>query len=266
MKLNHVMRKARYAVWIPRKITRKPKEKGAAISDLFPLRSDSQWKTHFELLNVPGLIYGNNALTSQRNARFLFFNNEGVKIGEKLISIPATGRETIELDFDFHPSTSRAASFSVFHEGFYEDLEIGQSYVAERGYTGYSWTQSEIRGYVHGNHDSVAYKDDKIQTIGNKGLLSRLYTVQHPLRGPAIYEFFVSNPSRRPLTVHVLHGQIGDDWVEIESFRLSSRGSRIFRIQKSDSRASFVRLKSRLYLGRPVVFRLAGSSFDVFHG
>jgi hypothetical protein len=267
MKKNDLLRKAKYALWIPRKITRNPKVKGSVISDLFPLRSDSQWQTHFELLNVAGLIEGDNVLTQEKSARFIFFDGEGEKLAEKLISIPSSGRKTVFLNSELDPSiSSRASSFAVFHESSRDGLDIGESFLAERGYTGYCLSDSAIRGYVHGNFDSLSYSDGKIEAIGNKGLLTRLYTVQHPLRGPAIYEFFLSNPTPRPVSVKVLHGNESKKWSEIEGFELKSRGSRIFRVKKEDELASFIRIRSKFYLGRPVVFRISGRGLDVFHG
>jgi hypothetical protein len=267
VKKKDLIRKAKYALWIPRKITRNPKVKGSVISDLFPLRSDSQWQTHFELLNVAGLISGDNVLTQEKHARFIFFDGEGEKLGEKLITVPSSGRKTVFLNSELDPSiSSHVSSFAVFHESQSDGLDIGESFLAERGYTGYCLSSSAIRGYVHGNFDSLSYKDGKIKAIGNKGLLTRLYTVQHPLRGPATYEFFLSNPTPRPVSVKVLHGDESKEWSEIERFKLKSKGSCIFRVEKKDEGASFIRIRSKFYLGRPVVFRISGLGLDVFHG
>ena len=268
MKKSDLLRKAKYALWIPRKITRNPKVKGSVISDLFPLRNGSQWQTHFELLNVAGLISGDNVLTQEKLARFIFFDGEGEKLAEKLITVPSSGRKTVFLNSELDPSiSSRASSFAVFHESQSDGLDIGESFLAERGYTGYSLSNSAIRGYVHGNFDSLSYKDGKIKAIGNKGLLTRFYTVQHPLRGPATYEFFLSNPTPRSVSVKVLQGDESEKkWSEIERFELKSRGSRIFRVKKEDEQASFIRIRSKFYLGRPVVFRVSGRGLDVFHG
>ena len=267
MKKKDLLRKAKYALWIPRKITRNPKVEGSVISDLFPLRSDFQWQTHFELLNVAGLISGDNSLTQEKCARFIFFDGEGEKLAEKLITVPSSGRKTVFLNSELDPSiSSRASSFAVFHESSRDGLDIGESFLAERGYTGYSLSDSAIRGYVHGNFDSLSYSDGEIKAIGNKGLLTRLYTVQHPLRGPAIYEFFLSNPTPRSVSVKVLHGDESKKWSEIERFELKSKGSRIFRVKKEDELASFIRIRSKFYLGRPVVFRISGRGLDVFHG
>ena len=266
MNKKNVIRKAKYAFWIPRKITREPAKKGAVISDLFPFRNDEYWQTYFELLDVSGLISGDNSSTQEKKARFVFFNGDGTKLAEKLVEVPPSGRRTIRLNEEFGPSIISASSFAVFHEIPYQELDIGESFLAERGYTGYSRSDSQIRGYVHGNFDSLAYKDGEIQTIGNAGILPRFYTVQHTLRGPATYEFYLSNPTSGTVKVRVLKGQDGKGWAQVERFALNSRGSRVFKIECNDENTNFLRIRSRVYLGRPVVFRIAGCGFDVFHG
>ena len=265
MIVKKICRKIKFSVWIPRHISRIPRVSGSVISDLFPLRITENWKTHFELLDVQGLIAGDNSLGRNKRARFVFFDEEGEQVGEKFCLTPTSGRATIELSSEFHPSISEAATFAVFHEGA-DSLDLGVSFLAERGYTCYSRLDSEMRAYVHGNFDSLAFKNGQIQSIGNKGLLPRFYTVQHPLRGPAKYEFFLSNPSPRSVKIKILHGAEGKKWCEIERFELRSKGSRIFKVDKSDDKATFIRIRSRFYLGRPVVFRISGRGLDVFHG
>jgi len=266
MNKRNFMRKTKYAIWIPRKINRKPKGRASVISDLFPLRSDSNWQTHFELLNVAGLISGDNSLTQRRMARFVLFNCEGEKLAEKMIPIPKSGRQTVNLDSGFHASILEASAFAVFHEYSEPELEIGNSFLAERGYTGYSRKHAKIRAYVHGNLDSIAFCQGEIQAIGNRGLFPRHYTVQHPLRGPAIYEFYLSNPTPHSVSIKIQHCEVGGTWKGIKHFKLRSMGNRILRIEKKDDSPSFIRIRSRLYLGRPVVFRLTDQGFDVFHG
>lgn len=266
MIIKKIRRKIKFSVWIPRHISRIPKLSGSVISDLFPLRIAENWKTHFELLDVQGLIAGDNSFGGNKSARFIFFDEEGNQVGEKLCLTPASGRSTIELSSEFHHSISKAATFAVFHEGAIENLNLEESFLAERGYTCYSRLDSEIRAYVHGNFDSLAYKKGKIQAIGNKGFLPRFYTVQHPLRGPANYEFFLSNPTPHSVKVKIFHGAEDKKWCEIERFKLRSKGSRIFKVDKSDDKATFIRIRSQFYLGRPVVFRSSGRGLDVFHG
>lgn len=266
MKFKKFLEKAKYLIWIPKNISSLPTLERATISDIFPLRQMNGWETHFELLDTPGLISGDNSNPNGRTAQLVFFDDAGSKLGEELIEIPRTGRKTVKLDLFFSSFVSKASAFAVFHGESDESVDLKDSFLAERGYTGYSRIGCEIRGYVHGNIDAIASREGKIQPIGNYGLLPRNYNVQHPLRGPATYEFFISNPTPRTALVKVSHGNVKEGWEEVESFLLKSRGSKIFCIEKSDDEATFVRLRSHLYLCRPVVFRITERGFDVFHG
>lgn len=261
-----LIQKVRYRIWVPRNITKNPRELASTMSDLFPLRSDSKWETHFELLNLYGLITGDNSNSQEVKSRFLFFDKDGQRLGEKLVDAPQYGRTTIHIDENFHSAVVAASTFAVIHE--FPDIRqaIGDSYVTERGYTGYSNCDSVIRGYVHGNFDAIAYHKGTVEPVGNRGIFPRYYLVQHPLRGPARYEFFLSNPTRGAVKVRVQHKEGEGPWVDIYRFKLHSLGSRIFQVDKHEKTESFIRVKSRLYLGRPVVFRLAKRSLDVFHG
>ena len=267
MILTRLIRKFKHVLFIPKGITQKPLSTRAVISDLFPLRDDSDWQTFFELLNVPGIIAGDNAQKRKTNARFIFFSKTGEVVGERVVEVGNLGRQTTLLDSDFFGGINKARSFSVFHEDLPTELDIGQSYLAERGYSGYLRKGSAIRGYVHGNLDAIASSQGgRLESLGNQGILPRVYQVQHPLRGPATYEFFLPNPCKRRVSVQVQHRGESGKWLNMLRFRLNPRGSEIFLVEKVDDFPTFIRIKSRLYLGRPVVFRVAGDGIDVFHG
>ncbi len=266
MNLESLRRKAKYAVFIPRRITKTPKIAESVISDLFCLRFDSDWTTHFELLNIGGLILGDNSSNLKTYAEFVFFDSSGNKIGSKTQEVGKFGRQTVLLDETFLPNINDASSFSVFHKTTDHQLDLQGSYVAERGYTGYKKLDSAIRGYVHGNLDAVAQSDQGIEMLGNQGILRRVYQVQHPLRGPARYEFFLTNPCKRSSRITIQTKGLGGKWTDLDRFMLNPRGSKLWTVEKSSFEPTFIRIKSRLYLGRPVVFRIAGQGIDVFHG
>jgi hypothetical protein len=266
MNLMSLKRKAKYAIFIPRRVTKTPKISGSVISDLFCIRFDKEWKTYFELLNIEGLISGNNSPNLTTFAEFVFFDSEGKRIGSKNVEVGKFPRQTVLLDESFIINIKEAASFSVFHSKPHEELDLNGSYLAERGYAGYKKLNSAIRGYVHGNLDAIAKSDQGFELLGNQGIIRRSYQVQHPLRGPARYEFFISNPCKRSSRILIETKGPSGKWREIERFTLNPRGSKIWAVEKSSFEPSFIRVKSRLYLGRPVVFRIAGQGIDVFHG
>ena len=259
-------KKVKYAFFISRGVTKTPIGAGSVISDLFCLRNDSGWETYFELLNIEGLIHGDNSTATKSEVEIIFFDSRGEKIGSKIVEVGKFGRETLQFDESFFSGNGKAAAFSVFHKKIDKSSDFQGSYLAERGYTGFKKSNTPIRGYVHGNLDAVALSDQGLEMLGNQGIIRRSYQVQHPLRGPARYEFFISNPCKRVSRIVVEVKSSTGKWNEIERFALNPRGSKVWVVEKSSSEPSFIRIKSRLYLGRPVVFRIAGKGIDVFHG
>lgn len=258
--------KFKYGLFIPRKVTRKPKEKDSVISDLFPIRSNGKWSTFFEVLNVPGLLNGSLLVTERQRVKFVFFDSSGSVIGEKIISAPAKARETLELDKAFFERGNDAAAFSVFHLDYECSTDIGESYLAERGYTGFKRSDLPIRAYVHGNLDAVGLSRDSLEMLGNAGVFPRVYQVQHPLTGSALYEFFIVNPCTKRVRLRFEVRTVNGKWKRFESFSLNPRGSRMVPVLVETEEVKFIRIISRLYLGRPVVFRNTDISLDAFHG
>ena len=264
--LSSVKRKLKFGIFIPKKITLKPKSLKAVISDLFPIRNDSDWKTEFELLNVPGLIKGDNNTKIDHSVTLYFFDDNGNLLGNKHVFMNSTGRQTINLSEFLKNELSEAKTFALFHD--YDDyILLGSgSFLAERGYTGYEYKNSGVKGYVHGNLDAVALSGTQVQPLGNKSYIARTYTVQHQLIGPAKYEFIFTNPTSNEVVIKPLLSGTGNNWVAQKYFRIPSLGARLYSIDLNKENTYKVKFKSRLYLGRPVVFRTCNESMDVFHG
>jgi len=264
--LNRVKRKFKFGIFIPKKITLKPKSSKAVISDLFPIRNDVDWKTEFELLNIPGLINGNNKSNESHLVTFYFFDAFGDLLGNKRVTMNPVGRQTIKLDEILKSELSNAKTFSVFHNYENNNLYSEGSFLAERGYTGYEYKNNGIKGYVHGNLDAVALSNNKIEAIGNMGFIPRTYTVQHKLIGPARYEFIFTNPTTKTVKIRPYLSSNGNKWVSQEFFKIKSLGRGSFTVDLDKVISFKIKFKSKLYLGRPVVFRLLSESMDVFHG
>jgi hypothetical protein len=266
MRMKDFKQKLKYAVFIPKKVTRRPSNSGSVISDLFPVRNDARWQTFFELLNIPALLNGGYSSESSHEVLFIFFDQNGTEVGRKSIPAPNDARHTQELGDRFFPEIEKAATFSVFHSGYFLEDDLDGSFLAERGYVGYQRLGLPIRGYVHGNLDSIAFHEGKLQLLGNAGFLRRSYQVQHPMTGEAEYEFILTNPSDSKVKVRVELKSEKTLWRKHLTFTLNPRGSRVFSLNVADREVKFVRIVSRLYLGRPVIFRNTLQSMDVFHG
>ena len=261
--LTKVQRKINFAINIPLKVFKKPKHKDSVTSDLFPIRNDENWATEFEFLNLPGLICGD--IASSHKATVVFFNEDGVELGRRDIKISGLGRRTINLKDFLTDELQRSTTFAVFHDRGSAAADLGESFLAERGYAGYKYKSVEVKGYVHGNLDAVSYSSGTIKKLGNFGFLRKTYFVQHLLTGPAHYDFVVTNPTSKKISVKPIIEVNG----LIQRFKkntIPSLGCHTFRVKIQETEIGKIKFKSYLYLGRPVVFRVAANSFDVFHG
>ena len=266
VKATKIKRRAKLFLFINKNLTQTPKVNSAVISDLFPIKEGNDWHTEFELLNVSGLITAENNHPTPYLVDFYFYGYQGNLLGSKEIAIENIGRKTIKLVELLVDELKEAATFSVFHPPIYDKTDMAGSFLAERGYSGYEYKNLGVKGYVHGNLDAVALSNGKVEPLGNSGLISRYYTVQHCLRGPAKYEFVFTNPTSKRITITPNISVNKKKWKTMKAFTMNSLGSKTFTVDIKESEKAYVRFKSKLYLGRPVVFRISNDSMDVFHG
>jgi hypothetical protein len=257
-------RKVKFGLNIPLKVFKKPSDKESVTSDLFPVRNDENWSTEFEFLNLPGLIKGD--ISFAHKAIFMFFDKSGNIVGEEEIEISGIGRKTIELTKLLTGDRKKAKAFAVFHKLDTHANNLGQSFMAERGYTGYKYKKIPTKGYVHGNLDAISYANGKIEKLGNYGIRKKIYRVQHLLTGPAEYDFIFTNPTnRKKVKIQPILETKGGK-VNLKPIVIPSLGSYSLNLVVQPNQNSQISFKSSLYLGRPVVFRTTHNSMDVFHG
>jgi hypothetical protein len=261
--LNRIRHKIKLGVNIPLKISKSPENPNSVTSDLFPIRVDENWSTEFEFLNLPGLISGD--ISTRHTAKLIFFNKNGTQIAEREITIHNEGRKTISLKELLHDEIIGAATFAVFHGQGDKNLEIGKSFIAERGYTGYKLNSMPVKGYVHGNLDAISYYQGKIQKLGNFGIQKKIYFFQHLLSGPAEYDFYFTNPTKKRISISPII-EINESVSSSTRILLSSLGCETLSVKIGSEDTGTVKFKSLLYLGRPIVFRKTANSFDVYHG
>ena len=266
VKASKVKRRLKLLLFVSKHLTKTPSDKLAVISDLFPIKQDLDWRTEFELLNVAGLISGDNNSQEAYSVLLYFFSADGILLGTRSVDMGNIGRKTIKLSDYLSGDLSTSRTFSVFHPTFGSKFDMDGSYLAERGYGGYEYKNLGLKGYVHGNLDAVALNDGKVKPLGNSGFISRFYTVQHCLTGPARYEFVFTNPTAHKVKLTPSISYSPNQWTNSVSFKMASLGTHTYTVNVEEGEKAYVRFKSRLYMSRPVVFRIANDSMDVFHG
>jgi hypothetical protein len=246
-------------------LTRVPSVKESAISDLFIWRKTSEWKTFFELLDINTLIYADYEDLGNNSATFIFYDSEGLEIGRETVVINP-GRQTIDINSLIPGVYEGWGTFACFHNTIPQALLNSGSFIAERGYSGYEWRDLGARGYVHGNLDAIAKSDQGIELLGTSWKNQLSYNLQHELTGPAIYELVLVNPTRIHQKVEFIIKNPSKGTEMNELAQIGSRASVIKQVHVEAGEKLQLAISSKLYMARPVVFRLQGNSMDVFHG
>lgn len=251
-------------VWI----TKAPERK-SVVSDLFIFRINGNWETHFELLNIQHVMSPGDKTTTSNKAIVFFFNKDGELINNKEVETSVEMKKSININkLAKDLKIEEDGLFSVFHYQPPEWFQKHNSFLAERGYTGYINPQKgKIKSFVHGNLDSISLnQNNKTKLLGEVSFKQKEYHLQHLLEDDKMYELFIINPSNKPVTVKVIEKKEFMILKE-EKLILPAGGFRKFvkSIYNSNSYSRII-IKSKLYLARPVVFKHMESSFDVFHG
>ena len=157
--------------------------------------------------------------------------------------------------------------FAIFHHGVPDWYENHNSFLAERGYVGYSnISKGNIKSFVHGNMDSIALDENKKQfLLGEISYLNKEYHLQHQMDPDKLYELFFVNNSRKIQHVAV-HEKKVNSCIETKLVIQPGGFEKFIKpIIKSNNNSKII-VKSKLPLARPIVFKQMESSFDVFHG
>lgn len=248
-------------------LTQIPELSRVPISDLFIWRNSEDWKTFFELIDIPGLFVDHKN-TSELYVTLFFFDSDGSLFLEERLELVHNQRQTIDLSGFISKSESPVGTFCVFHS-YTPEVVIGLgSFITERGYVSYCYKRAPLRAYVHGNLDAIALQPDKsMQLLGTTSFRTREYRLQHELLGSALYEIAVVNPSSRDQRFSCqVFSILNSEILDAQDVQLRPRGSYVFPIQVKQSQIARIIINSHLVMARPLVFRINNHKMDVFHG
>jgi hypothetical protein len=267
--LNQLYRKS----WLLRSLTRTPDHGDALVSDLFFWRCTNDWCSTFELFDIASLFPGH--ISHKHNqANFVFFDRQGVQRSIASVEMLPNQRQSIDISELLGTCDGEYGTFACFHPASPAVVISEGSFLAERGYAGYSFKTAALSSYVHGNLDAIALlPNQNLQLLGRSGWRLRQYNLQHFLKGPALYEFALVNPTLRQQQITLKTRQYGqdskpDDHKLIEHSRATilPRGVHLFVLDVQPEQAMSVTFVSRLVMARPLVFCRQKNTVNVFHG
>ena len=246
-------------------ITKKPDQRHV-ISDLFLLRQEGEWETYFECIQINKIL--NPFEVVNKNSIKIFFNDfDGKSIGEKTILLPEDYKISLNIkEIANGLGINKDSTFSIFHTNKTKWLSNFRSYLGDRGYTGYMNLKiGPIKSFVHGNLDALSYFNNKTKLLGNFSFTTKKYFVQHIFESSSKYELFWVNSTNRKQKFNIY--EIKSNGKKSISLTANPKGIVKFtkEIDNSGLESKIV-VKSKLYLARPLVFKIMKNSFDVFHG
>lgn len=220
-------------------------KKNLSVSDAFFWRTDNSFKTVFKFSNILNLFLKD--ITSQVEILFYCKNSKLIKKLE-LENIDISNQ--IIIDKLFLNGLEDYGTFYIYHKSNnFPDGSIRNSC-----YTGYSY-KNNLASFVHGNTlTSLKSYDGKISQkfIGGRSFFrNQVYNVQNNYKLGRT-EILLMNPCDKTLKVE-LNG---------ENFLLKKGYSKLLEINSS----RMIKIKSKSYLLRPVVFNYRENYLDVHHG
>ena len=240
----------------------------AVISDLFVLRVEDEWETIFECLQFETLLNPSEKV-DLKTLIFCFYTKTGQFITERKVKLPKEIKTTININQLVEDLTLKEDGlFTIFHSQKKYWIRQYDSFLAERGYIGYANSRlGSIKGYVHGNLDAIA-RSDSMRTdllLGNYSFFKKEYRLQHSLEPGNNYELYLVNPTSTKQRFNLVQKTNQKEDRIIVDLPPMGLYKYVKTVDKNED-TTFIIIESKLYLARPVVFKIMPSSFDVFHG
>ena len=238
-----------------------------SVSDLFFWRSDEIWRTRFDLLNLPSILYPNKNISDR--VTLVFYDQQGHEFLRKQITIPPFQTKAIRIE-DILEGNSGFGSMACFHEPSKSSMSApSQTCIVERGFTAYRRVTDEIPlwSYVHGAAYVLAKPPDHEEVQTTRRNLDRniLYQPQLSFSDCDGFDLIYINPNNCDLAVKV---RLFDNTLQVireESEVLPPRGVKYFSLDNKDRTIYRVENESCAYMLRPFLLKYYETHFDIFH-
>ncbi len=219
-------------------------EKNISVSDAFFWRTDNGFKTIFKFTNLVSFFYRE----LEKEIRIVFYDSKNNFIKE--VYINGKEKNSIIIDKKYLNNMESYGVFYVFHN---TDVDIN-SIIRNSCYTAFSLNNS-LPSFVHGNTITAQKKlnAEKINFgLGGISLFKkRTYHVQNYFEHDK-KEIMLVNPTKKRIII------------KINNLDLTlNTGCSILLDLKNEK---FIKITSKCYLLRPIIFSYNKSYFDVHHG
>lgn len=242
---------------------------GYAVSDLFLWRSDEVWRTRFDLLNLPSVLYPKNIIEDK--VSLIFYDQEGQKICDENLVIPPFQKREIQVE-DILGNTKGFGSMAYFHEGLEENSQqvLPQFCIVERGFAAYRRVldDSLLWSYIHGAAYLLAKSPGKGEFQSTRRLLGKqfLYQPQLLFSDCDRFDLIYINPNDCDSAIKVRAFDRSLNLIREKSSILPPRGVKIFSLENENRGIHRIENESQAYMWRPLISKYYKTHFDIFHG
>jgi hypothetical protein len=225
----------------------------ATLSDSFPWRTDSGFKTYFRFINNLKLFYNIN----DAEIELLFYSKKGELI--KKINI---NNLTLSNEFVISKEFLGIKDFGIFNV-FYKlnNLDTKESIIIlEKSYVGFSRNNFNP-SFVHGNipiKGKDLLEEKNFSDFFYKSfLINKTYQIQNNFLESDSLELFFANPLNSRIIFYL----------NKEKFFLENNSCRLVTLDKHFLKNSngFIKIKSNCSFLRPYIFNYKEKFFDCFH-
>lgn len=218
------------------------------VSDAFCWRTDSEFKTTFNFIDILRLYY--NIRNTEIEIIFCDKNNNNIK-ELKLESVDLANK--LVIDQRFMDSMEDYGVFYVYHRS--KNKSIDDVIISNRCYLGFSY-KNMLSSFAHGNtharYRNITGGSIKADIVKKSLLLNQEYRIQNYFKDMTKSELFFANPINKNITLSVNNNLLS----------LDPGCSRILNVTNDKE----VNIRSNCCFIRPLIFNYKGDYMDVYHG
>ena len=223
------------------------KEAGSvSISDAFPWRTDSGYKTKFKYADILGLFF-----KIENSFVELVFYSKDNELIKKITLNQLNYSNELLIDKDFLNGAEGYGVFYIFHRS--DDCNTNDIVISNRCYVGFS-IKNSLSSFVHGN-SFVGYQSIDGNITGSGMVLSSFfknrYRIQNSFSDFTKSELFFVNPTPKKVNF------------SIDSNNYSIKKGCAILVNVSNK--NDISILSRCKFIRPIIFNYKYNFFDVYH-
>jgi hypothetical protein len=236
------------------------------ISDAFLFRASGGYRTRFDLINIPSLLFPEEAPADR--VTIVFFSAAGAE----------TSRTTVDLEpFEMRPlfldelvgDGQEFGIFSLFHE-LQETTDSWslKTCLSERSYVSYSKDEG-LWSYVHGCCNSRVFSREPghndLRHLCRRALRKQTFCPQLRFDDCDWFELSFTNPLTTPTDLEITVLDDSGQIVTRRSDHFAPLQTRMLVFEEALGRMVTVYHQSNVFAWRPLIFKHYASHFDALH-